>query len=292
MLFVYRPCVSYAKTMERGSDSDQQHSVNTGSGQAPPQAAANAGLLPVMAPAVQAAPARLAVRLTKLRGNTQLNQSELFWMGGLPGCLIGYMLAGWCGSFIMMLSASALTASSGPPSAIYFLPIIELTAGVVCFFIAYHFAGRYSAVLIKKHYERIWSELWTTNLLPLALEEDYTHQLLERADQIWTLRWISPPPPRTMEQQLEFAACYLEALRRLQRGTARQDNGPLWHGAYSWITGQSRGRTCGCLAVWLLNMVGLALAVLAFYASCQRRAALAAMCDFLMYTDTRSTPIL
>lgn len=135
---------------------------------------------------------------------------------------------------------------------------------------------------------QVWSELHCTSLAVLAVDETYTRLLTERIEDTWALRWMAPPPPRTLEQQLEFAASYHIALRKLLWGVGRLENMPLWQGGFAWSAGTSRGLTCGCAAYLFLSVIGAALWVLGILFYLQRCAALAAFCDFLLYDDRRT----
>ena len=175
----------------------------------------------------------------------------------------------------------ATSSSSNTPLMAYILPLTDVVLcllGLIAGAWGARVAGR---AIAAKAYTRIWRELWTTNLLALIVHEDYTREMLAQSSQTYLLRTMAPPPPRNFEQQLEFAACYLPALRRLQWGTGRVDAGPLWQGAFTWFCVQRQGAACGCLALLLYGM-GYPLWVLAYFATCSKLGALAAICDCLL----------
>lgn len=137
--------------------------------------------------------------------------------------------------------------------------------------------------LIARCHAQTWYELHNTNFMALVADDVYTKVIQERVEQLWSLRWFSPPPPKTLEQQLEFAACYQLALRRMLGGVGRLDNGPLWQGGLTWFAGEGRGMACGCTCFVLLSWLGLALVVVGAVFHLQRCGALTAYCDFLLY---------
>lgn len=144
--------------------------------------------------------------------------------------------------------------------------------------------------MYKRYYLATWNELFTTNMMAMVVDEDYTRLLRERADDIWALKWISPPPPQTIEQQLEFAACYHLALRRMLRGISRLDNTPLWQGGVAYYAGLRGGVVCGCLMFLVVYGLAIPVWIIASVYYIQRCAALAAYCDYLLYEADEPTP--
>jgi len=99
-----------------------------------------------------------------------------------------------------------------------------------------------------------WREMALTTLPLVVCEEHYARQILEIMETVPMLRWVSPPPPRRLEQQLEFAACYHRAYQRLRFGPGRLDTGTVWLGSLRWFLGQRMCCFCGCMSApgWLI----------------------------------------
>lgn len=93
-----------------------------------------------------------------------------------------------------------------------------------------------------------WREMALTTLPLVVCEEDYARQILDLVETVPGLRWVSPPPPRKLEHQLEFAACYYRAYQRLRFGPGRLDPGTVWLGSLRWFLGQRMCCLCGCMA--------------------------------------------
>ena len=128
----------------------------------------------------------------------------------------------------------------------------------------------------------IWQELHYTNLAVMVVDDSYTSLIVARLQDTYGLGWLSPPPPRRLEDQLEFAACYHLALRKLLWGVGRVDNNPLWQGSVANYASTTRGITCGCFSLMFLGIIGTAIWILGSVLYLKRCAALAAYCDFLL----------
>ncbi len=144
--------------------------------------------------------------------------------------------------------------------------------------------------MYKRYYLATWNELFRTNLMAMVVDEDYTRLLRERAEDIWALKWITPPPPKTIEHQLEYAACYQLAIRRMLGGVSRLDNTPLWQGGIAYYAGMRGGVTCGCLLFFVVQGLAIPLWIIASIYYIQRCAALTAYCDYLLYDADEPTP--
>jgi hypothetical protein len=91
-------------------------------------------------------------------------------------------------------------------------------------------------------------EMALTDLPLLACDEDCAKQIFQVMESVPGLRWVSPPPPRTLEQQLEFAACYHRAYRHLRICPGRLDTKSVVLGSLAWFLGQRMCCFCGCLS--------------------------------------------
>lgn len=144
-------------------------------------------------------------------------------------------------------------------------------------------------VMMRRSFSRwhaqVWHELHTTNLAVLVVDDAYSMLVRDRISEIYGLNWMSPPPPKKLEDQIEFAACYHVALRKLLWGVGRLENSPLWQGSASWYAGTTRGCACGCVALWLLSLIGAGVWIFGAVLHLKRCAVQAAYCDFLLKDD-------
>jgi len=203
------------------------------------------------------------------------------WASCLPGFFLVWGIAHMVGSFSMIPFSAGMWSPNDP--TLVLLLVIPLVVALFGSLGVVHLVRLGCRSLYRRHYLSTWNELFSTNMMQMVVDEDYTRLLHERAGDIWSLRWISPPPPRTIEQQLEFAACYQLALRRMLGGVGRLDNTPLWQGGIAYYAGLRGGVVCGCLLYLVLSWLAIALWIIGGFYYIQRCAALAAYCDFLLY---------
>jgi len=173
----------------------------------------------------------LTARLQRLRQQAQRRTPATAWAGGCSGCWLGYTVTSMLGAVGMMLLlpfVDYLNTTAGMYSFPLFttgMQLLELLGAVGGAIAGWMLAGIFGRKVIEKSYRLVWQELWSTNIMTLVVHEEYAEPMLAQAEQTFLLRWISPPRPRTLEHQLEFAACYLPALRKLQWGMGRLDSG-------------------------------------------------------------------
>jgi hypothetical protein len=226
----------------------------------------------------------LELRLVALRRRQELGANGVAWISSVLGCMLSGYLAYFFGLFFFV-GVSALSSGSDPAGAIFALVMVIGLLGVGGGAGAWYLTRWGAQRLIARYHAQTWYELHETNFMTLVADDSYTKVITERIEHVWSLRWISPPPPRNLEEQLEFAACYQLALRRMLGGVGRLENGPLWQGGMTWYAGGTRGFTCGCLALAFLGGIGVALVVVGAIFHLQRCAALIAYCDFLLYDE-------
>lgn len=233
------------------------------------------------------APADLDTRLRRLRLRAEKGVDSAAGIG----CLIAFLLLSGLSFFFLPVFLVPYMSTAGLRSSTQvLLPMLAglalalLVAALIWLLI--RLGVRH---LFKRYYTRTWNELFGTSFMTLAAVEDYTSIIAQRIEGQFGLRWISQPPPKKLEHQLEFAAVYQLGLQRMLRGVGRLDNGPLWQGSLGWYTG-SHGFCCGCLLPYFFSLPGAALAVIGGIYYVQSRAALAAYCDFLLYDDAPELP--
>jgi hypothetical protein len=226
----------------------------------------------------------LEERLVALRRRQESGAGGVAWFAALPGCLMAGYIANIFGLFFV-----ALPVSSGRGQHFGAGLIVEVALAVLiglgCGAGVWYLARWGARSLIARSHAATWYELHQTTFMALVVDDSYARAIQERVEQQWGLRWFSPPPPKNLEHQLEFAACYQLALRRMLAGVGRLDNGPLWQGGLTWLAGGARGFVCGCLAFPLLYGVGFALVAVCAVFYLQRCGALTAYCDFLLYDE-------
>jgi len=219
-----------------------------------------------------------------LRQRQELGANGVAWISSALGCMLSGYVAYFFGIFFFV-GVSAMSRSGDPSAAIIGMLLVMALFGVGGGVGAWHLARWGARRLIERYHAQTWYELHETNFMALVADDIYTKVIHERIQDVWSLRWISPTPPKNLEQQLEFAACYQLALRRMLGGVGRLENGPLWQGGMTWYAGGTRGFACGCLALGLLSWIGLALVVVCGVFHLQRCGALIAYCDFLLYDE-------
>ncbi|GEM_PF-2138583 len=223
---------------------------------------------------------RTRLRLLRVRAEKGINRAT-----GV-GCVLALFPAAVMAIILSSLSLPVLTFGlSAPPVAVLWAQgivtvlIVILAAWGVAALIRLGFRR-----LFERHYVRTWQELFRTSFMTLVTVEDYTQIISQRVQGQFGLRWLSPPMPKSLEHQLEYAAVYQLGLERMLRGVGRLDNGPLWQGGLGWTAGRY-GCFCAFALVYFFSIVGLALVVVGMLYHVQGCAALAAYCDFLLYDD-------
>ena len=231
-------------------------------------------------------PADLRTRLGRLRIRAERGITRAAGVG----CLLALFPAAFLAIMLSSLMLPALTVgwSGAPPAAVLWIQGIVITLFVI---LAIWGGGALITLgfrrLFERHYVRTWRELFSTSFMTLVTVEDYTGIIGERVQNQFGLRWISPPAPKSLEHQLEFAAVYQLGLQRMLRGVGRLDNGPLWQGGLGWTAGRY-GCFCAVLLTNFFSVVGMALTVIGTLYYVQGCAALAAYCDFLLYDDAQA----
>ncbi|MBN2082166.1 hypothetical protein JW859_08150 [bacterium] len=232
------------------------------------------------APAVEKT---LASRIVSLRHRAENGATQVAWASMIPGFGISVYCAHMFGAFALIGVLGAAGSSPVAGITVYMVMLI-LIAGLLSSGV-WHLVRWGARKLLIRYHAQTWYELHETNFMALVVDEVYTGLLIDHANSVWSLRWISPPKPKTVEQLLEFGACYQVALRRMLRGVGRLESGPLWQGGMAWYAGVGRGAACGCLALLLLSWLGIGLIVIGFIFYLQRCGALIAYCDFLLYDE-------
>jgi len=231
------------------------------------------------APAVERT---LASRLVDLRHKAEQGATQVAWAAMIPGCGIALYCSHMFGSFILL----AVLGTVASPDVVMVVYAFVLLLVAVALSSGLWYLARWGArKLLVRYHGQTWYELHQTNFMTMVVDEVYTGLLIDHANSIWSLRWFSPPQPKTIEQLLEFGACYQVALRRMQRGVGRLESGPLWQGSMAWMASAGRGIACGCLSLTFLSWLGIGLIVLGFIFYLQRCGALLAYCDFLLYDE-------
>ena len=236
----------------------------------------------------------LHTRLAVLRGRCRSSLNFCGIIGVFFSLFIGWFLLHYLSFINIMILALIQTLISEylnfPDDAIAVIMGINamvmplLFSGLMAFLI-----WRVLHSYFAKHYWRVTAELEGTGLMMLVVNDDWTRVIAEGMEQDGIVRWIGPPAPKSLEDQLEFAACFYEQLRLLQHGRRHLESVSFWSGAWSWFTGQRRWCFCACASPFCM---GCPLALLAFWALSpiyyvQKIASTAAFCDFLL----RGTPL-
>lgn len=219
-------------------------------------------------------------RLLTERIRAERQSRRVALIGCIPGCVMVYGIAHFFGTIALAVTGAAGGNDTNLWIA-YTVTVVLLMAGAL---IGLLLVARW---LIRKSfakvYNKIWRELWQTNFMVLVVDDAYTGVIRERTEHQFALKWLCPPSPRTLEDQLDYAACFRIVLRRMMTRDSRKATGPLWEGAIGWSAGHWIGCACGCLSLAVLNWGGFALWLLGAIYYLQRKAAVAAFCDFLLY---------
>lgn len=206
------------------------------------------------------------------------------WFGAMPGCSIAMYIAYAFSAFAFVMPL-AMSGGRNVEATMLVMLTVLLLAGAAGGTGAWFLTRWGARLLIARSHARTWYELHRTNFMTLVVDDSYTRVIQERVELQWALRWLAPPPPKRLEDQLEYAACYQLALRRMLGGVGRLENGPLWQGGVTWSAGGTRGVTCGCTLLGFLSWIGLALITVGAVFYLQRCGALIAYCDFLLYEE-------
>jgi hypothetical protein len=184
----------------------------------------------------------------------------------LTGCLGAITL------YVGSLMSTLLFASSlgrGDSDLAIALSVIGyvVVLGAVVYGVRYGLGAAARAVF-SSYYREATRWLYHTDMLSLFVDENQTAQVVELVNETPGLRWISPPRPRSLEHQLEYAACYFAAYRKLLYGPGRIDAGSVFLGSLAWYAGQRQciGVGCCCLAfpygtwlalpAWIIGGIG------------------------------------
>lgn len=225
-------------------------------------------------------------RLADLRRDSLKGIGRLAWASCLPLFFVIWGLIHSLGSFLVVTIISSSGKSMDSSMMLEVLGSMALsiviTIGGVLFLI---WLGRGA---FKRWHAEVWYELHTTNLAVLVVDDAYTRLLTDRIADTWSLRWFAPPPPKTLEEQLEFSASFYVSLRKLLWGVGRLESSPLWQGGMAWFAGTMRGMACGCLIFMFLSLPGAAIWILGGMAYLRRCASLVAICDFMLIDDRQS----
>jgi hypothetical protein len=218
-------------------------------------------------------------RLAILGRQAQRGVDQTAWVGCIPGFFTAWAIA----HFLTTIISALLAAATKNEYLLIPILVIPPVMGILGAIGIVHLLRIGCRRLYRRYYLATWNELFSTNMMAMVVDEDYTRLLRERAEDIWALKWISPPLPSTIEHQLEYAACYHLAIRRMLRGVSRLDNTPLWQGGVAYYAGLRGGVACGCLLFFILSWLAIPVWIIAGVYYIQRCAALAAYCDYLLY---------
>ena len=101
--------------------------------------------------------------------------------------------------------------------------------------------------MFQNRYRLAASYLHHTDFLRVVAEEDFTEIIIAAVSDVPSLRWISPARPKTLEQQLEFSACYWNSILQLSYGPGRLDNASLINGSWTHLMSRvSPYMCCAC----------------------------------------------
>lgn len=158
-------------------------------------------------------------------------------------------------------SSNNLSDMSSSETAILILLALVMVIGLPVFCVALLAPGirRYVDNMHETRYGLAASYLHHTDFLRVVAEEDFTQIIIEQVAEIPSLRWFSPHQPKTIEQQLEFSACYWNSIVQLSYGPGRLDNASLING--SWTYQLSRVSPYMCCTCCLLPYIGQVLLV-------------------------------
>jgi hypothetical protein len=193
---------------------------------------------------------RLAVRRSRLL-------HSLGQVGNVSCCLVGAFLAYGVFFVVGMLSAMLIGVVNEFTHGALSEDMLALLGGLIGAVAA--LAALYGLRLLmqlvvkgifRNYYREATRWLYHTQMMTLFVDDSQTGQIVELIEDLPGLRWISPPRPRSVEDLLEFAACYFGAYKRLLYGPGRLDGPTVFLGSLAWYTGQ---RQCVCLGCCCSN---------------------------------------
>ena len=125
--------------------------------------------------------------------------------------------------------------------------IVALVLVVIIGRMMYHPMLRWVQNMHASRYAEAARYVHHTDLLRIVAEENFTQIIIEAVNELPSLRWISPGRPKSLEQQLEFSACYWQSIIELSYGPGRLSNSSLISGSWSWQNSRvSPFVCCGC----------------------------------------------
>jgi len=122
------------------------------------------------------------------------------------------------------------------------------------------------------------------DFLRVVAEEDFTQIIIEAVNAVPSLRWISPGRPKSLEQQLEFSACYWNSILQLSYGPGRLDNASLINGSWTFLMSRVSPYvccTCCCLSTHYFYIFTLPLLIMTCNYHLYRVARISCMIDYL-----------
>lgn len=162
--------------------------------------------------------------------------------------------------------------------------LFTLVIGAVAAFLMYPVIRRW----LDRKYDALnalaASYLHHTDILRVVAEENFTLQILEAVRELPSLRWISPGQPKSLEQQLEFSACYWQGILELSYGPGRLSNASLISGSWTYLNSQvSPYFCCGCCCMsGSLGIFIVPFMVVTFNHHVQRVARICCIIDYLI----------
>jgi hypothetical protein len=186
------------------------------------------------------------------------------------GCCLMTLLLGYFTFYIFGMIAGLIAAGASRGNEDLFIAIgtlVGLVATVALGFGMQFLMKILARSIFRSYYREATRWLYHTDMLRLFVDENQTLQIIELINSTPGLRWISQPKPRTLEELLEFAACYFTAYKRLLYGPGRLDAGSVALGSLIWYTGQRQCIALGCcccnpysgwmtLPLWVFTGVG------------------------------------
>ncbi|MCB1188679.1 ammonium transporter [bacterium] len=209
------------------------------------------------------------LRLMALRDKVLRLHGQLVVIIQIIVAMIVMYVVYYVANFMMMfgiLGSSFATgnfnSSSGGPYEylMAFLPFAGMALGlIVGAVVAFSIAGSIRRWVESMHvtrYKLSESYLYHTDFLRVVAEEDFTHIIIDAVNEIPSLKWISPARPKTLENQLEFSACYWNSVLQLSYGPGRLDNASLFNGSWNFQVSRISLYTC-CVCCCLSNSLSV-----------------------------------
>jgi hypothetical protein len=162
--------------------------------------------------------------------------------------------------------------------------LLTLLLGVATAFLIHPVMRRWLDSRFQACYVQAASFIHHTDILRVVAEENFTLEIIEAVRELPSLRWISPGQPKNLEQQLEFSACYWQAILELSYGPGRLSNASLISGSWTYLNSQvSPYFCCGCCCMsGSLGIIVVPFMVITFNHHLQRVARICCIIDYLI----------